>query len=116
MDDNTAGRDFGVEVDEGAGGITTLRVRGDFDLAGAPVFQAAADGALAGGATGIVIDFAGITFIDSTGLGALVRVHTAANDTGRSLQLINVPHVAARTITIGGLSFLLETVPAEPTG
>jgi anti-anti-sigma factor len=114
MADNSLGRDFGVEVEEGADGVTTVRVRGDVDLAGAPAFHAAADGALAGGASRVVIDFADVTFIDSTGLGTLVRIHTKAGDTGRIVELVNVPQVAARTITIGGLAFLLGVQPAEP--
>lgn len=114
MDDSSLTRDFGVEVEEGDGGVTTVRVNGDLDLASAPSFHAAAEGALAGGVSRLVIDFAGITFIDSTGLGALVRIHTAATDTGRVMQLVNVPTVASRTITIGGLSFLLDAQPAEP--
>ena len=107
MDDGVTAHEFGVEVDRGADGVATVRVRGDLDLAGAPAFHAAADSALAGGAAGVVIDFSEITFIDSTGLGALVRIHTAATDAGRTMRLVKVPEVAARTITIGGLASLL---------
>jgi anti-sigma B factor antagonist len=114
MDDNAV-RNFGVVVQRGADGVTTVYVRGDLDLAGAPEFHAAADAALADGASTVVIDFSEITFIDSTGLGALVRIHTAATDSGRTMRLVKVPQVAARTITIGGLASLLGVDSTEPT-
>jgi len=116
MDDSTTARDFGVDVEQGDDGTTTVRVRGDLDLAGAPAFHAAADGALAGGASLVVIDFSEITFIDSTGLGALVRIHTAATDAGRTMRLVKVPQVAARTITIGGLASLLGVEETDSAG
>jgi anti-sigma B factor antagonist len=38
----------------------------------------------------IVLDLTGLTFMDSTGLGTLVRLYVAARSAGCSLELINL--------------------------
>jgi anti-sigma B factor antagonist len=38
----------------------------------------------------IVLDLTGLTFMDSTGLGTLVRLYVAARSTGCNLELINL--------------------------
>jgi anti-sigma B factor antagonist len=38
----------------------------------------------------IVLDLTGLTFMDSTGLGTLVRLYVAARSTGCNLELLNL--------------------------
>jgi anti-sigma B factor antagonist len=45
---------------------------GEFDLAGAPIFEQALQAACADGARAITLDLSGLTFIDSTGLRAIL--------------------------------------------
>lgn len=45
---------------------------------------------LAAGETGIILDLGKVTFIDSTGIGALIRVHSAAMRKGASVKLLHL--------------------------
>lgn len=50
----------------------TLTLWGEVDLATKAVFVAALEEAAAAGATTVVLDLAGVPFLDSSGLGAIV--------------------------------------------
>jgi anti-sigma B factor antagonist len=52
----------------------------------------------------VVIDLEGVTFLDSTGIGALVAIRTAALDNGKELRVRNVPPRVARLLSITGLT------------
>lgn len=54
------------------GPIATLALTGEIDLSSAHLLVDTIDEAIEGGATTVVLDFAGVTFINSTGLGAMV--------------------------------------------
>jgi anti-anti-sigma factor len=51
----------------------------------------------------LIIDLAAVTFIDSTALGALVRLRNVAEDSGRKFVLIGVPDRVLRVLAIAGL-------------
>lgn len=84
----------------------SLAVSGDLDLADVEDFVDHARRLLDGGAAVIEIDLGGVTFIDSSGLGALVRVQRAATDAGRRLRLARVPYPVTRILALTGLSDL----------
>lgn len=58
----------------------------------------------------LVVDMAGVEFLDSLGLGLLVRLREMADDRGATLSLRRVPARAARIIELTGL---LDHLPAE---
>lgn len=61
----------------------------------------------------IVIDLAEVTFIDSSGLGTLVRLKTGAKSAGGSLRLCQVsPHVE-RALAISRVCTLVEAYATE---
>lgn len=93
----------------------TLSVAGEIDLATADELAAAGAGVLdVPGITGLTVDLAGVMFIDSTGLGALLRIRQGCADRGVELALQNVPRIAARLLEITGLSEVLGApLPAE---
>ena len=105
-----------------ADGTTILDIVGELDLATTPTLRAHGLAALAtAGCTKLVLDLAGLTFLDSTGLGCWVELRKQAVEHGQQLELQSVPVGALRTITIGGLASLFgldrgaETRPA-PNG
>lgn len=59
-------------------GVTYLRVSGDVDLATADELHAAGEQALSELCSTLRIDLSDVTFLDSTGLGALIRIRNAA--------------------------------------
>ncbi|HJQ41930.1 MAG TPA: STAS domain-containing protein [Jatrophihabitantaceae bacterium] len=62
----------------------------------------------------VVIDLGDVTFLDSSGLGALVTIRTEAIDAGKDVRLRNVPPRVARVLAITGLTdaFPVDDSPA----
>jgi anti-sigma B factor antagonist len=79
-----------------------LDVAGELDLATAPSLTAALQAALASGAREIWIDLSGVTFMDSSGLHALLAVRDQLHD-GRRLVLIAPPGRVRRLLELTGV-------------
>jgi anti-anti-sigma factor len=60
--------------------------------------------------TGIVVDLAGVSFMDSSGIGALIKLAGAAEDAGLYFGLRNLSPRAERVLRMTGL---LDTWPIE---
>jgi anti-sigma B factor antagonist len=99
--------DFQIAVAQ-QGGPCTLRVSGDVDLAVADDLRQAGLSCIESDDVGLRVDLEDVTFIDSTGLGALVQLRTAARDSGKLLQLVNVPGEVARMLQLTGLTDTFE--------
>ena len=99
--------DFQIVVAED-GGPSTLRVSGEIDLAVADDLRQAGLSCIESDAVGLRVDLGDVTFIDSTGLGALVQLRTAARDKDKLLQLVNVPDEVSRMLQLTGLSGTFE--------
>jgi anti-sigma B factor antagonist len=99
---------------DGARGVMFLR--GEIDWAAADDLIAKAAFLLSYGALDrLVIDLAHVTFIDASGIGALVRVYRMSHDAGRRATLRHPSRVAAAVLTLTGTDrlFEIETLPAE---
>jgi anti-sigma B factor antagonist len=72
-------------------------VRGELDAATAPSLQDVLDHLIAEGARRIVVDMAEASFVDSTGLGALLTAHLRMRAHRGELVLSN-PRPAARRL------------------
>ena len=66
-----------VDVED-RGDHAVVTAAGEIDAATADTLATAVTGALADGYPTVLADFAGVTFIDSTGLGVLVKSHRRA--------------------------------------
>jgi anti-sigma B factor antagonist len=83
----------------------TVSLVGELDLATVALLREAAGPALSDPTcTGLVLDLAELTFLDSTGLGCWIELRNATEDTGKRLVLENVPPSALRTVSIAGLA------------
>lgn len=58
---------------------------------------------------GVVIDLGNLTFIDSTGLGVLVRIRASAHEAGKTFSLRNVPQPTGRLLKLTGLDVLMRS-------
>jgi anti-sigma B factor antagonist len=65
---------FAISQDRFEDGAVVVSVAGELDLATAPRLKRALGDVLGAGASRVVLDMAGVTFIDSTALGVLVGV------------------------------------------
>ena len=92
----TVAQAFAIDY-ERHGTIACLTLSGDLDLATAPQFRDACAHAQQGEPDILLIDLADVTFIDSTGLQALLDAH--ADDQKRRLRIILSP-AAARLIDL----------------
>jgi anti-anti-sigma factor len=94
-------------------GRCVLSVEGEFDLAVVEEFLERALACL-DRAEAIDIDLEGVSFIDSSGLGALVQVRKAAADQGKTMSLVNVSAATHRLLEITGLLDAFDIRPARP--
>lgn len=81
-----------------------LAVSGEVDIESVQKFLDAAHECLEGPATLLRIDLAELAFIDSSGLGALVRIRNAARERDKDLELANVSASVERLFEITGLT------------
>lgn len=70
------------------GPYTVLAVTGEVDVDTAPALRDTALAMLNRGADHLVIDLRGVTFMDSTGLGSLLRMHHRAGLLGASVHFV----------------------------
>ena len=91
-----------------------LRVAGELDAATAPDLLATFDGLPVQGDE-VVVDIAEVSFIDSSGLRALLQMRQAAESTDRALVVRRPARQAWRLLQLSGLTGLLapdENAPA----
>lgn len=90
------------------GPTATVSAVGEIDLASSPELRRALDEALDGGAQELVLDLGRVGFIDSSGLGVLVGVHTRVDDLGRRFVIRGVEGPVRRVFEITGLHEVFE--------
>ena len=92
-----------------------ISLSGEVDMLVADEVRVAGDTAiehaLADGRRRVVIDLAEVTFLDSTGIGALVSVSNAARENDVPLVLRSMSTRIAKLLTITGLDGAFVTEP-----
>jgi anti-anti-sigma factor len=99
-------------TDHGPGtGVGTLVISGEIDIANAD--ELAKDGwnALDAAPELLEIDLGDVTFIDSSGLGALVRIRNEAASRDIGIVLVRVPRSVQRVLDMSGLGAVLDVRP-----
>ena len=94
----------------GPDGTPVLAVAGELDIAGVDEFLEHGDKLLHTGAPVVTVDLGEVTFIDSSGIGALVRLHHSTAE-GQLLRIRDVPQSVARVLEITGLTDLFAVRP-----
>ncbi len=89
-----------------------LRLQGEIDASSSPLLSEHLD-PLPGAADEVVLDMAGVTFVDSSGLRVLIDAHQRAAHAGRTLVLDEPSTVVRRLLDISGLEDLLEVRPRQ---
>ena len=100
-------------------GTVVVRVVGEVDLASAPLLREALVDLIDGqGILSLRLDLAHLTFIDSTGIGVLVRALRAIRNKGGDLTVTNCRPSTVRILEIAGLSeiFGIRTGEGVATG
>jgi anti-sigma B factor antagonist len=99
---------FGIDVQTDAP-ISVITLVGEIDVATChDVRSLGVLSVQAAGITEVIIDMTGVTFIDSTGLGALIAVRNAARAADVTLRLRGITAGAAKLLKITGLDSVFE--------
>lgn len=85
-------------------GRMLVRLQGELDLVTAPLLAATLDQAN----SEIVVDLAGLAFLDARGLGALAGASSQAERHGDHLTVVNANSLMQRMFEVTGLDHLLS--------
>nr|WP_296073097.1 STAS domain-containing protein [uncultured Actinoplanes sp.] len=106
-------------------GTATVTVQGEIDFANADeLADCVRDAVLEGSPSTVQVDLRGASFIDSTGLGALIEGYRAASDAGVRFVVTNPTWNFRRVLMVTGLTDLFglgeaaeeDSERAEATG
>jgi anti-sigma B factor antagonist len=95
-------QDFDVTIVH-VDGHTNVRVTGDIDLATATELRQRLDPMIAAGAGDVDLDLSGVTFLDSTGLVALLHARQALHNTRQRLRVRNPSRPVLRVFELSGV-------------
>jgi anti-anti-sigma factor len=91
-----------LEIDDGAG---TLAVPGEWDMSKTFTVEPALERALDHpGLNRLTLDLTGTTFLDSTGLGVVIRLAGDAEQRGIELQIVPGPPEVQRVFETAGVA------------
>jgi anti-anti-sigma factor len=85
------------------GGRQTLALVGELDIASVDVLRGAVERMCSDTTTGITLDLRGLTFIDSTGLAAIVHASNLCDTNGYDFALIRGADSTQRLFELTGL-------------
>jgi anti-sigma B factor antagonist len=92
-------------VTGGTSAAPVLGVRGEIDVATAPVLRTALTRVVASGATTVTVEMSGVTFLDSSGIGVLLGAHRRLREErDGSLRVTGARETVRRVLDITGLS------------
>jgi anti-sigma B factor antagonist len=100
---------------ERVGDEVTLTVGGEIDLATAESLYERASALVDASARVLALDLADVTFCDSLGVAALVRIYRHADGLGCRLRVTNVRGHIAHVLRISGLDQVFEIQAADRT-
>ena len=114
MEGQDAGDLFDVTVSDD-GGVRVLRLEGELDLAGVDQFEhlLAADRPPA--TATFVVDLRGLTFIDSSGLRALIMADQGVRQEGGRLIVVRGADRVNEVLEMTGVAQRIELVDEPPT-
>jgi anti-sigma B factor antagonist len=95
--------EFAVESSALDEGRAVIGLRGEVDIYTAPRFKERLLALIDGGATRLVVDLSGVTFIDSTALGVLIGGVRRLHDAGGEMALVVTTRPVERVLSITGL-------------
>ena len=100
-----------------AGDVTILDLKGKITIGVGDVqLRNAVQEVMNGGATKVLINMAGVSTIDSSGIGELVSAYTTATNRGAKLKLINLPAKVSDILTITQLITVFDVYDSEAEG
>lgn len=84
-------------------GATVVAVSGELDVFTAPDLETTLEGLIDSGQAHIVIDLSAVEFLDSTGLGVMVKALKWAREAGGGLRVVATSERIVKVFRITGL-------------
>lgn len=108
--ENQAASEVQIETIPGSrSGVTVLKLNGPLTIRNFFEFQ---DKTRKDNSPVLIIDLAGVPFMDSAALGSLLGVHVSCGKTSRKYGLINVNQRLLTMFTVCGVRDVLVTFPS----
>lgn len=86
-----------------------VHISGDLDLLVAPSFRAELDKYLdLKQARHLILDFSGVTFIDSSGLGVILGRYKRLTEIGGTLKICNAGAQISKVLELSGLNRIID--------
>jgi anti-sigma B factor antagonist len=106
-----------LEIDVAdSGGRRLLRLTGELDMAGVDQFERLLTADWSSEAGTFVVDLRKLTFIDSSGLRALVMADQRVRDEGGRFVVVRGPDRVNQVLEMTGVSKRIELVDEPPAG
>jgi anti-sigma B factor antagonist len=90
----------------GVGDAPGLTIRGEVDVATAPLLEEALDAAIRDSTGAFVLDLSGVGFLDSSGLNVLLRARSLLGREDRAIVLICPDGSTRRVLELAGVEDL----------
>ncbi len=91
-------------------GPRVITMQGDFDLYGAPGFFRAAKALLDASTQGVHLDFSGVGYLDSSGVGVIIRLLQSARAGRQRLTFSGIRGTPRKVLSMSNiLPLLIET-------
>ena len=94
-------------------GIAILDLKGRLVVGDASLLREKVNEVAAGGKTNVILNLAGVDYIDSTGLGTMVICFTSLQKAGGALKLYNLNRRNIELLLLTKLSTIIELFGAE---
>ncbi len=104
--------DFRVTSAQLGASTRIISLGGEVDLHTAPQLKDALDAAIAEGAHRVIVDFEGVSFIDSTVVGTLLSAHRRLRADRGDLIIVCADRRILRTFEVTGLSRKFRVAPS----
>lgn len=103
-----------MEIDTSnlAAGAAVLRLEGRLNMVSAPRLKSAIDSAVDGGSPRVVVDLTKVSFMDSSGLGALIAGLKKTRQSSGDLRITGVNQQVATVLALTNLDRVLRAHPS----
>ena len=95
-------------------GVALVVLSGELDCSNEDAAREVLDGALRKGATCLIIDLGGLSFMDSGGVGLMIRAYHALRQGNGRLALVAPQPPILRLLQVACLQELLSVYPSVP--
>jgi anti-sigma B factor antagonist len=108
---------FAVDGIVDTSGIARVTMEGELDLAAVPIVHDRIGLYLASGAVAqVLVDLSAVTFLDSSGIGALIGCLREASGRGKTFRVANANGRVREVLDLTNVTTLLMAGPTSPSG